>query len=453
MRPRQCYYTARCISHNAKDSSINNHVPNIIPRAEHGISRSNISENALKVLYRLNKAGYAAFLVGGAVRDLLLGRHPKDFDVATDASPEEVHNLFRNSRVIGRRFRIVHVRYGRDIIEVTTFRDTHDEAHSDHAHQDDGGRLIRDNVYGDIDSDAWRRDLSVNALFYNIKDFSLVDYVKGVEDIEARRLRIIGEPETRYREDPVRMLRVARFAAKLDFTPDTATLAPMSSLAPLLDEIPSARLFDEVLKLFQKGHALRSYEVLREYDLFSYLFLQVEDCLQEDDTGYVEQFIRNGLGNTDERVNSGKSVNPAFLYAFLLWGVFREETELAGKSDMSNMVRAGQDIFSAQVEQTAIPKRFSIQAREIWTLQPRFEQRRGKRPLRLLCHPRFRAAYDFLLLRNQSGEDLQELCDWWTEFQQSNEMQKDVGAQSDQRKRRPRKRSRRRKKPAESFNG
>jgi poly(A) polymerase len=387
--------------------------------------------------------------VGGAVRDLLLGRHPKDFDVATDASPEEVHRLFRNSRVIGRRFKIVHVRYGRDIVEVTTFRDTHDDAHTDIAHQDRDGKLLRDNVFGDIDSDAWRRDLTVNALFYNIRDFTVVDYVNGMEDIEARRLRIIGDPETRYREDPVRMLRVARFAAKLGFTADQSTLAPMAELAPLLDDIPSARLFDEVLKLFQKGHGLRSFETLREFGLFEYLFLQVEDCLQEDQSGYVEKFIRNGLTNTDDRVNSGQSVNPAFLYAFLLWGIFREETELAGHQNMSSMIAAGQDIFSAQVEQTAIPKRFSIQAREIWTLQPRFDQRRGKRPLRLLTHPRFRAAYDFLLLRHQSGEDLQELCDWWTELQELDESKKVSATRANDSNRNPRKRTRR-KKPSQS---
>lgn len=394
------------------------------------------------MLYRLNKSGYAAYLVGGAVRDLLLDRHPKDFDVATDASPEEVHRLFRNSRVIGRRFKIVHVRYGRDIVEVTTFRDSHDDAHSEIAHQASDGRLLRDNVFGEIDTDAWRRDLSVNALFYNIKDFTIVDYVNGIEDIAAKRLRIIGDPETRYREDPVRMLRVARFAAKLGFTADEATLAPIEKLAPLLDDIPAARLFDEALKLFHKGHALQSFEVLQQYGLLGYLFLQVEDSLQNDETGYVEQFIRNGLSNTDRRVNSGQSVNPAFLYAFLLWGIYREETSNAGRQNSQSLVALGQDIFTAQVEQTAIPKRFSIQAREIWTLQPRFEQRRGKRPLRFLSHPRFRAAYDFMLLRNQSGEDLQELCDWWTEFQQQDENIQVEASRTSDRKRRPRKRPR-----------
>lgn len=396
-------------------------------------------------MYRLNKAGYAAYLVGGAVRDLLLGQHPKDFDVATDASPEEVHDLFRNSRIIGRRFRIVHVRYGRDIIEVTTFRDTHDDAHESDAHQTDDGRLLRDNVFGDIDSDAWRRDLTVNALFYNIKDFSVVDFVGGMADIEARRLRIIGDPETRYREDAVRMLRVARFAAKLGFDIDEATIEPVKELASLLDEIPSARLFDEALKLFQKGHALRSFEVLRQYGLFSYLFLQVEDSINADETGYVEQFIINGLTNTDRRVHQGKSVNPAFLYAFLLWGAYREELLMAKRQDMAAMIAAGQAVFGAQVEQTAIPKRFSIQAREIWTLQPRFEQLRGKRPIRLLSHPRFRAAYDFLLLRNQSGEDLQELCDWWTDFQEMDEAKKAAVTRGGDSDRRPRRRPRRRK--------
>ena len=381
------------------------------------------------------------------MRDLLLDNHPKDFDVATDASPEQVHDLFRNSRMIGRRFRIVHVRYGREVIEVTTFRDTHDDARQEHAHQTDNGRLLRDNVFGDIDSDAWRRDLSVNALFYNIKDFTVVDYVGGLADIERRTLRIIGDPETRYREDAVRMLRVARFAAKLGFSVDDATRRPIAELASLMDDIPAARLFDEVLKLFQKGHALRSFELLREYGLFSYLFLQTEDSLLADESGSVERFIRHGLENTDRRVNEGKSVNPAFLYAFLLWGAYREELLAAERQDMPAMTAAGREVFAAQVEQTSIPKRYSIQAREIWTLQPRFEQRRGKRPLRLLSHPRFRAAYDFLLLRNQSGEDLQELCDWWTEFQEMDEARQ-ATATSAADKQRPRRRPRRRKRKA-----
>ena len=397
--------------------------PKIIPRSEHGVSRSEISESALKVLYRLDKAGYAAHLVGGAVRDLLLGRHPKDFDVATDASPDQVRALFRNSRLIGRRFRLAHVRFGREIIEVATFRAAHDDAHEDHAHQTDEGRIVRDNVYGDIDGDVWRRDLTINALYYNIKDFSIIDYVGGLADVRERKIRVIGDPQLRYREDPVRMLRALRFVAKLDFELDEATARPIAELAYLLDEVPAARLFDEVLKLFHKGHALNSFNVLRQYDLFSYLFLQAEEALVADSTGYIDKIIRIGLENTDRRVLEGKSVNPAFLFAFFLWGALRDVLHARDETleHIPSIISAAQEVFSAQVEQTSLPKRFSIQAREIWALQPRFAQRRGKRPLRLLSHPRFRAAYDFLLLRNAAGEDLQELCDWWTEFQELDE--------------------------------
>lgn len=371
-------------------------------------------------MYRLSKAGYDAYLVGGAVRDLLLGHHPKDFDVVTNATPEEIRQLFRNCLLIGRRFRLAHIRYGREIIEVATFRATHEEAHRGHAQQLNDGRILRDNAYGSIDSDVMRRDLTCNSLFYDIKNFSIVDYVGGVADINARQIRVIGDPETRYREDPVRMLRALRFTAKLGFHLTIEAAQPINHLAHMLDDIPAARLFDETLKLFQKGHALRSFEVLREYGLFGYLFLQTEDALEVDPDHYVESFIRAGLENTDNRVNSGKSVNPAFLYAFLLWGGLRQtmydEAE-GGMDDVAMMNTLARDIFQVQAEQTAIPKRFSIQAREIWTLQPRFEQRRGKRPLKLLSHPCFRAAYDFLLLRNQTSENLMELCEWWTEFQ------------------------------------
>ncbi len=394
--------------------------PEVISRSEHGISRANISEYALKVLYRLSEAGYDAYLVGGAVRDLLLGCNPKDWDVATNATPEEIRQLFRNCRLIGRRFRLAHIYYGREIIEVATFRAAHGEAHRGHAQQLGDGRILRDNAYGSIDSDVMRRDLTCNSLFYDIKNFSIVDYVGGVADINARRICVIGDSETRYREDPVRMLRALRFTAKLSFHLTVEAAQPISHLAPMLDDIPAARLFDETLKLFQKGHALRSFEVLREYGLFSYLFLQTEDTLSVDSDHYVESFIRAGLENTDNRINSGKFVNPAFLYALLLWGSLRQAMYDEVEGDMDNiavMNTLSQDIFQIQSEQTAIPKRFSVQAREIWALQPRFGQRQGKRPLRLLSHPRFRAAYDFLLLRNQAGENLHELCEWWTEFQ------------------------------------
>ena len=381
------------------------------------------------------------------MRDLLLGHHPKDFDVATNATPEEIRRLFRNCRLIGRRFRLAHIRYGREVIEVATFRASHKEACKGRAQQMNDGRILRDNVYGSIGSDVMRRDLTCNSLFYNIKDFSIIDYVGGVADINARRIRVIGDPETRYREDPVRMLRALRFVAKLSFQLTREAAQPISHLAPMLDDIPAARLFDETLKLFQKGHALCSFEALREHGLFSYLFLQTEDALDMDSDDHIESFIRAGLENTDNRVNSGKSVNPAFLYAFLLWGSLKQAMYDEAKGNMNNLTMMNtlaRDIFQAQIEQTAISKRFAVQAREIWTLQPRFEQRRGKRPLRLLSHPRFRAAYDFLLLRNQAGENLQELCEWWIEFQKWNEARKVQTDNQDHRHhQRPRKSQRR----------
>lgn len=404
---------------------ISQSLPGIIPCSEHGITATRISENALRVLHRLHEADYQAYLVGGAVRDLLLGEQPKDFDIATNAHPDQIKALFRNCRLIGRRFRLAHIRYGREVIEVATFRGAHQNVCEDIAHQHKDGRILRDNAYGTIDDDVWRRDLTVNALFYDIKDTSVVDYVGGMEDIRKRQIRVIGDPEIRFREDPVRMLRALRFKAKLGFELVPDMLASIADLAPMLDEIPAARLFDEVLKLFQKGgHALRSFEVLRERNLFGYLFLQTEDALKGDRDGALMKMITVGLANTDKRVQQGKPVNPAFLYAFLLWGALRDELRSKHSEDMRDIpavTAAAREVFQAQVQQTAIHKRFSIQAREIWMLQSRFEQRRGKRPVRLLAHPRFRAAYDFMLLRNEAGEDLQEMCDWWTRFQEQDE--------------------------------
>ncbi|MGB5591837.1 MAG: polynucleotide adenylyltransferase PcnB, partial [Gammaproteobacteria bacterium] len=245
----------------------------MVPRPDHNVSRSQISKNALRVLYRLKDAGYKAFLVGGGVRDLLLGREPKDFDIVTDALPDQVRSLFRNSRLIGRRFRLAHVHFGREIIEVATFRAAQDADVEDLDRQtDSGGRILRDNVYGDIDEDVWRRDFTCNALYYNIADFSIWDYAGGVQDIEAGTMRLLGEPEARYREDPVRMLRAVRFAAKLGFRIDPASEAPLLELGELLAEVPAARLFDESIKLFLSGHAVQSYELLRRYNLFQHLF-------------------------------------------------------------------------------------------------------------------------------------------------------------------------------------
>ena len=391
----------------------------VIPRDEHSISRNNISEPALKVLYRLRKAGYGAYLVGGGVRDNLLGLNPKDFDVATDATPEQVNQLFRNSRLIGRRFKLVHVVFGREVIEVATFRAPPSEDHSDKvSRQDDQGMILRDNVYGNKDEDAMRRDFTVNALYYNIDDFSVHAYAGGWEDMQLKRLRLIGDPETRYREDPVRMLRAIRFAVKLGFSIEQHTAAPIRDMAPLLEQIPAARLFEEVLKLFLAGNALETLRLLREYHLFATLFPATEHCLQDDDAAV--RLVENTMANTDDRIKAGKSVTPYFFLAALLWPQVervRREYEEQGLPPHPAMQKAADRALAQQIKATAIPKRFSIPMREIWEMQLRLPKTRSKKIAEFLGHPRFRAAYDFLLLRHQSGENLGELCDFWTQAQ------------------------------------
>jgi poly(A) polymerase len=408
--------------------------PSVIPRPQHTISRANISEAALKVLYRLKGAGYQAHLVGGGVRDLLLGREPKDFDVATDATPEEVRQVFRNCRLIGRRFRLAHVQFGPDIVEVATFRgsggahgaeDAEEECQQERVtgHRDrrlENGRIVRDNVYGTIEEDALRRDFTINALYYNVTDFSVLDFAGGVEDLRQGRLRLIGDPEQRYREDPVRMLRAVRFMSKLGFNLDPACEAPLGTMAGLLHGVPAARLFEEVLKLFHSGNGLSAFERLRHYGLFSHLFPQTEACLTHQEHDFPITFVSRGLDSTDQRVRDGKPVNPAFLFAVLLWEPVRLRQGLLEQQEQESAAavhQAASEVLARQQDHVAVPKRFALQMREIWSLQHRFEARRGKRPFRLLGHPRFRAAYDFLLLRAQAGEVEQELVDWWTRFQ------------------------------------
>ncbi len=398
-------------------------VARIIPRSEHIVSRANIDERALKVLYRLKNAGFRAYLVGGGVRDLLLGREPKDFDVATDARPEQVRELFRNCRLIGRRFRLAHIHFGPDIIEVATFRGHHD-SEVDDGRVTEGGRILRDNVYGDVDEDAWRRDFTVNALYYNVDDFSVLDYVGGMEDLKAGRIRTVGDPERRFREDPVRMLRAVRFAVKLGFTIHPDTERPIFELAPLLEEIPPARLFEEILKLFLRGHALQTFEWLRRYGLFARLFPQVETCLTEEEGGFPHMLLVRALESTDRRIAEGRPVTPGFLLAALLWDPLQRLIEQYRGQEMApaEAVRLASDtVISRQVTRLAMPRRYTQMAREIWSLQARFHRRTGRHAFRLLGQPRFRAAYDFLALRAAAGEALEGLVSWWTEFQDANE--------------------------------
>jgi len=391
----------------------------VVPRDEHNVSRANISKNALKVLYRLKDAGYRACLVGGGVRDLLLGREPKDFDIVCDATPEEIRSVFRNCRLIGRRFRLAHVYFRDEIIEVATFRGGQEQAEST-----DEGRILRDNVYGTIEEDVWRRDFTVNALYYDISDFSVLDYTGGLKDLKQGQLRMIGDPEQRYREDPVRMLRAVRFAAKLGFRIEPSTEGPIFALGYLLGDIPPARLFDEVLKLFQTGHGENSFELLRRYDLLAWLFPELDEFLAvERDEGDTHRFISLALENTDARLAEDKGANPGFLYAALLWGlVERRARRLRDERDMSEaqaLAEAGRQVIDMQVRSTAIPKRFSIVMKEIWSLQPRFSRHVGKRAVSLLGHPRFRAAYDFLCLRARAGDKrVADDCQFWTELQE-----------------------------------
>ena len=401
--------------------------PRVVARDQHPISRSNISSNALKVLYRLKEAGYQAFLVGGAVRDLLLGLHPKDFDVATNAHPDQVKQLFRNCRLIGRRFHLAHVRFGYEIIEVATFRAAHTPIDEDnsvdeagHRVLDERGRILRDNLYGTIEEDVWRRDFTANALYYNISDFSLWDYVGGYDDAQARVLRLIGDPETRYREDPVRMLRAVRFAAKLDFGIHIDTATPIPKLAWMLDGVPPARLFDEVNKMFLAGYAIRSFELLWDLGLLEHLFPDLATALAADKHSAAARVLRLGLEGTDERVRADKSVTPTFLFAVLLWPSIRQAFERLQPelgAEIPALLAACDQVTARQQARVAVPKRFTLPLREIVGLQPRFAFREGRRALRLLDHPRFRAAYDFLLLRAAAGEVEQELAQWWTDIQ------------------------------------
>lgn len=375
---------------------------------------------------RLRNKGYQAYLVGGAVRDLLLDGHPKDFDVATDATPEAVHALFRNSRIIGRRFRIVHVRFGREIIEVTTFRGHHDndaepgtENGGNHSRQSSSGLLLRDNVYGTLAEDAVRRDLTVNALYYDSGKFEVFDHVHGLEDLKRRTICIIGEPRVRFTEDPVRMLRALRFAAKLDFGIDPDTAHAIPDCAHLLGEIPAARLFDEFLKLFLAGYASATLDKLIEYKLLQYLFPDTSQCLQRDTTAL--SLVRAAMGNTDLRIAQDKPVTPAFILAALLWPVVQkaaQHLQHRGDPPMVAMHSAAQQTIGDAARHISIPRRFSQPMREIWEFQLRLQRRQGRKAAELVDHRRFRAAYDFMLLREQAGEDTGNLGAWWTEFQE-----------------------------------
>ncbi len=380
---------------------------------EHSIDYGLICEGALDVISQLHATGFKAYIVGGGVRDLLLDLHPKDFDIATDATPEDVRQLFDNSRIIGRRFRIVHVYFEGGFTEVATFRAANT------ASVNTQGRIIADNTFGNIEEDAFRRDFTVNALFYDSEKNQILDLVDGLQDIDAKLLRVIGDPDLRFREDPVRMLRAVRLATKLNFEIEKSAKDAIFRLGCLLSEVPSARLFDEMIKLFHGGFGLKTYQALREFDLFRHMFPLTEQVLEQEANTFTN-LVKLALENTDERIRSGKSVTPAFLYAVFLWGPMRKlskQLELDGITPQVAHDASVKDTILSQLPFTSIPKRFSYSMRDIWNLQYRFYRRRGKRAYQLFEHDRFRAAYDFLCLRASAGEPVDELCEWWTVFQ------------------------------------
>ncbi len=425
----------------------------IIPRKQHGIARDHINPCALKVTSGLQEAGYSAFVVGGAARDLLLGLEPKDFDIATNATPEEVRAIFRRSRIIGRRFRLVHVMCGAETVEVSTFRGSTSASEDDgvtaSTHADEHGRLLRDNVFGSQEEDAKRRDFTVNALFFDPVSEEIWDYLNGYDDLKAKRLRIIGDPLRRYREDPIRMLRAVRLAAKLDMQIDADTAAPIGDLASLLQNVPPSRLFDEMLKLLLSGHALTCVIDLRTRGLHHGL-LPMLDVILEQPLG--ERFITLALKNTDERVQQEKPVSPGFLFAALLWHEVLaawNNRQTAGEKMIPALHQAMDDVLAVQNKKLAIPHRYDAIMKEIWAMQPRFTGRSGRRPFRLLEHPRFRAAYDFMLLRCESGEMDMELGKWWEAFQRAGSGEREAMLLKDETQKK-RRRSRGRHKSASS---
>lgn len=386
--------------------------PVVLGPEAHGIDPRLLSSNAIRVTSTLQEAGFEAFVVGGAVRDLLLGVKPKDFDIATNATPEQVRKLFRRAFIIGKRFQIVHVMFGQDLLEVTTFRGTT----SDNAPKDEHGRVLRDNTFGSQAEDAVRRDFTINAMYYNPANGQVLDYHGGIEDIRAKTLRIIGQPEARYREDPVRMLRVVRFAAKLQFTIEPTTAAPIAVMAPLINNVPAARVFDEMLKLLMSGHAMACLQQLRKEGLHHGL-LPLLDVVMEQPLGL--KFVTLALDSTDARIAAGKTVSPGFLFASLLWHQVLEKWtayRAAGEQTIPALHLAADDVLDSQTEKLALQRKIGTDMRDIWSMQPRFERRTGKAPYKLLEHLRFRAGYDFLLLRCASGEIDVELGEWWTAF-------------------------------------
>ncbi len=435
-------------SHSDQKSGKDEH---IIARSQHCISKTDISENALKVLSRFNSAGYESYLVGGSVRDLLLRKVPKDFDITTNATPHQIKKLFRNARIIGRRFKLAHILYYRDVIEVATFRAS--TVNGDKLKANEKGMLIQDNVFGTMEEDIWRRDFTINALLYDINKSAIIDLTGGYKHIQDKIIHIIGDAETRYKEDPVRMLRAIRFSAKLQFDIDEATAKPIHSLIELILHVSSSRLFDEMTKIYQCGQAVRAHQLTIEYGLYQLLF----PLTAEVDKQFPNQkeLIKIALENTDRRIQENKPVTPAFIFAVILWFPLISHAEKMveeGLEPLMALEKAMSEVLAKQCQLIAIPKRFTLVIREIWLLQYRFTKRSGNRPLQLIKHPRFRAAYDFLAIRALAGDADMEVADWWTLFQEASEEDKEAMLTKNQ-DNPTKKRRRKRRKPVKRDNG
>ncbi len=421
-----------------------------IPRSQHHISKTDINVYALQVINKLNHHGYEAYLVGGSVRDLLLRKSPKDYDVATSATPQQIKRLFRNARIIGRRFKLVHITFQREIIEVSTFRSNEPDAQMQ---TNESGMVIRDNVYGNLEQDSWRRDFTINSLYYNVMNGSIIDYTGGFADIQSKTIHIIGQADVRYQEDPVRMLRAIRFAAKLHFNIANNTAEPILRLGHLLQQVSNARLFDEVTKLWQCHEAKRVYQLLEEYQLLKYLFPWTVKANEK--YPHQKQFIEHALESTDLRMKEQKPTTPAFLFAVLLWYPMRDLALELQEKDQLHPLEAIEHamgrILNEQCKIISIPKRFTQIIREIWLLQYRFNKRLGQKPFHLMTHSRFRAAYDFLLLRAIAQDESVELAEWWTKFQESDEasQQEMIESLNSSQKPKRRRRSKSKKPPAE----
>ncbi|MCW9709783.1 polynucleotide adenylyltransferase PcnB [Avibacterium sp. 21-586] len=417
----------------SQDKSSRRYPKHIIKASQYGIHPRMINKNALTVVQKLQRNGYEAYVVGGCLRDLLLDKKPKDFDVATNARPEQIQAIFqRQCRLIGRRFRLAHVLFGRDIIEVATFRASHSEHNNERQSKQSGeGMLLRDNVYGTLEQDAERRDFSVNALYYNPQDNTLRDFYHGIEDINAGKLRLIGDPVIRYQEDPVRMLRAIRFMAKLDMFLEKPTEAPIKQMAHLLRNIPPARLYDEVQKLLQTGNGVKTYHLLRQYGLFEQLFPTLIPYFTEKHDSFAERMILTALTSTDERIADKLRINPAFLFACFFWYPLREKVEVlkneGGLNNHDAYALASNDVLDQFAISLAAPRRHTGVIRDIWFLQLQLLKRNGNAPMRVMTHSKFRAAFDLLAMRAQveGGESI-ELAAWWHEYQFSNEEQRNA---------------------------